>query len=152
MGVRGGILLKAWILMGFLSEKTGPVGITPPLYCDGFSIDTWTLACCKARSRWPQSNFSVWLMSRAARPFMCKISKKQSALSFYLHQHSAGEILSSYNTGAEYDWYSESDVCPVSQPVRETFGWCQSLRQIITPTPISCMNFNFISLTLFVSL
>lgn len=28
MGVRGGILLRAWILMGFLSEKTAPARIT----------------------------------------------------------------------------------------------------------------------------
>lgn len=32
MGVRGGIQLSAWILMGFLSEKTGLAKITPPLY------------------------------------------------------------------------------------------------------------------------
>lgn len=43
MGVRGEIVLRAWILMGFLSENTGPAGITPPLYCNGFSTD-WTLA------------------------------------------------------------------------------------------------------------
>lgn len=49
MGVRGGILLRAWILMGFLSEKTGPARITPPLYCDGFSSD-WTLVYSKALS------------------------------------------------------------------------------------------------------
>lgn len=49
MGVRGGILLRAWILMGFLSEKTGPARITPPLYCDGFSSG-WTLVYSKALS------------------------------------------------------------------------------------------------------
>lgn len=49
MGVKGGILLRAWILMGFLSEKTGPARITPPLYCDGFSSD-WTLVYSKALS------------------------------------------------------------------------------------------------------
>lgn len=49
MGVRGGILLRAWILMGFLSEKTGSARITPPLYCNGFSSD-WTLAYSKALS------------------------------------------------------------------------------------------------------
>lgn len=49
MGVRGGILLRAWILMRFLSEKTGTVRITPPLYCNGFSSD-WTLVFSKALS------------------------------------------------------------------------------------------------------
>lgn len=49
MGVRGGILLRVWILMGFLSEKTGPARITPPLYCDGFSSDL-TLVHSKALS------------------------------------------------------------------------------------------------------
>lgn len=45
MGIRGGILLRAWILMGFLSEKTGHARITPPLYHNGFSSD-WTLTQC----------------------------------------------------------------------------------------------------------
>lgn len=49
MGVRGGILLRAWILMGFLSEKTGLARITPTLYCNGFSSD-WTLVYSKALS------------------------------------------------------------------------------------------------------
>lgn len=45
MGIRGDILLRAWILMGFLSEKTGHARITPPLYHNGFSSD-WTLTQC----------------------------------------------------------------------------------------------------------
>lgn len=49
MDVRGGILLRAWILMGFLSEKTGTARITSLLYCNGFSSD-WTLVYSKALS------------------------------------------------------------------------------------------------------
>lgn len=49
MGVRGGILLRAWILMRLLSEKTGPARITPTLYCNGFSSD-WALVYSKALS------------------------------------------------------------------------------------------------------
>lgn len=45
MGIRGDILLRAWILMGFLSEKTGHARITPLLYHNGFSSD-WTLTQC----------------------------------------------------------------------------------------------------------
>lgn len=51
-------MLRTWILMGFLSEKTGPARITSLLHGNGFSSD-WTLAYCEALSLRGGSRFSA---------------------------------------------------------------------------------------------
>lgn len=78
MGVRGGILLKAWILMGFLSESTGPARITPPLYCNGFSSD-WTFAYSKALS-WAEVESEGGLQFFCCQHFFGQCLHKGSAI------------------------------------------------------------------------